>query len=416
MKKILKIVLVSIITIILSAMTGLFLNTISFSINSDVYSQREEKAIELLSTEGKYPELFKWATSNLDNVTDFVIITTSTYSGSETPIEKALLDYRWNNTDPIDDIEIYYANKDNSKYIVEYPRYWHGYLPILRVLLLIFNYGTIRIINFILQILLVILVMFLLFKRDKRLVIPFLLLYFILMPIVLGKCLQYSSCFYVIIISSIIVIKCKPKNLWYIFLLTGILTSYFDLLTYPLATLGIPLVLFISLNKCDTLKEYIKILVIASLGWCIGYLGMWFCKWLLVTVFTETNLIADAINQIFYRMGSTKKGNQNVDVVKMILFNVFSILKNPASILGILSCVLLLVIKRKQIRLAEIVPFLLISLLPFIWYLVVKNHSDLHTFMTHKILAISLFAMMCYCSMLLPEGRKQVQPEEQLNK
>lgn len=46
------------------------------------------------------------------------------------------------------------------------------------------------------------------------------------------------------------------KNVLYLFLISGILTAFFDLLTYPIASLGIPLVIFlIALNHEHKLKE-----------------------------------------------------------------------------------------------------------------------------------------------------------------
>ena len=50
----------------------------------------------------------------------------------------------------------------------------------------------------------------------------------------------------------------KLKNKYgYFFLIIGMMTSFFDLLTYPVATFGIPIILFFILEN-KSLKEGIK--------------------------------------------------------------------------------------------------------------------------------------------------------------
>lgn len=96
----------------------------------------------------------------------------------------------------------------------DYPRYWHGYVLILRPLLYIMNYGDIRVLNCFFQIALFVLTALLLWKRleKKRYILALLTSYVLLMPVALLFSLQYSWIFYVIF-GGILFVICKNEIL-----------------------------------------------------------------------------------------------------------------------------------------------------------------------------------------------------------
>lgn len=61
-----------------------------------------------------------------------------------------------------------YLDQDRGLTLTSYERYWHGYLVVLKPLLLVFNYGQIRILNGIVMAILVLLILRQLWKRDLR--------------------------------------------------------------------------------------------------------------------------------------------------------------------------------------------------------------------------------------------------------
>ena len=89
--------------------------------------------------------------------------------------------------------------------------------------------------------------------------------------------LQYSFIFIVTLISMIAVLIVykykKQKFIPIIFFITGALATYFDLLTYPLVTLGMPIVLVALLESRRKTKLLDQILLSIKLGvmWAIGY-------------------------------------------------------------------------------------------------------------------------------------------------
>lgn len=73
------------------------------------------------------------------------------------------------------------------------------------------------------------------------------------------------------------------------FLIIGMLTSFFDFLTYPLFTLGMPLILISVLGTFSSVQKLCDI-VKNSIFWGIGYGGMWCGKWMVGSILTGDNL------------------------------------------------------------------------------------------------------------------------------
>lgn len=117
------------------------------------------------------------------------------------------------------------------------------------------------------------------------LIVPYVMFYLCLCPIALMMSLQFSAIFYVTNISCVImmaVYEKKQANIWIIFLVSGICTSFFDLLTYPLIALFIPLIICLCLGGDKKICKYIKgcITVLFKLGnWIYRYvvwkMDMW---------------------------------------------------------------------------------------------------------------------------------------------
>ena len=67
--------------------------------------------------------------------------------------------------------------------------------------------------------------------------------------------LQYSPVFYISVISTLFVFLKYDRyreRIFFIFLVSGMLTSFFDLLTYPLLTWGMPALWLILIKEEGT--------------------------------------------------------------------------------------------------------------------------------------------------------------------
>ena len=190
----------------------------------------------------------------------------------------------------------------------------------------------------------------------------------------------------------------KENNRYYLlFTLIGILTVYFDLLTYPVVTLGVSLITMLLVNK-----KSIKDVILCSLSWTLGYLGMWLGKWAIASLLTNTNVIEDAINSITIR--SSNLDNSGISVSFIDVMNIFkeSIHDTPMVVLGILSIAIIalymIINKYKPVINKEyfvsIVPFAVVMIIPYAWAFVIRNHFVTHQFLEYRTMAISVLAKL----------------------
>lgn len=202
-------------------------------------------------------------------------------------------------------------------------------------------------------------------------------------------------------ISSIIValIGDKIKNIYLPMFIIGMIVSFVDFLTVPIISLGLPLTVYFLImqkNKKYTVKETIKIIVIVSINWGLGYLLTWVMKWIIVDVLYNKDLIATAIGQVIYR--TVEENDEGfIETVKettiLIKYNIIYIAIG-STVLTIIRAI----INRKRLknikeRLIEILPFAVIMLMPFAWYLVFVEHSNQHVPFTYRALLLLLTSL-----------------------
>lgn len=169
-----------------------------------------------------------------------------------------------------------------------------------------------------------------------------------------------------------------------------------DFLTYPLAALGMPLLMVMILKNENERSTNCKAVIKSAVYWSIGYFGMWILKWGLATVVLNENIFENAI-------GAAKdRTSQMIDDIyysrmEVIITNIKVMLKRPYFFVLLVSvwyCMKRkLTIQKDSLR--RIVPYILVFLMPFVWYMVMFNHSWLHFWFTYRSLCISIFAFQC---------------------
>ena len=291
--------------------------------------------------------------------------------------------------------------------IVDYPRYWHGFLVFLKPALFFLTYKKILFFNTILQATIFLFICFLMIRRSlSYYVAPYLITYLMLMPEALARCLQFSTCYYLFSLSIIFLLivpdRIRDKHATLVFFYIGMLTSYFDFLTYPLVTLGLP-ALFLVLMQ----KQQMKILRLIKIifAWFIGYLGMWTSKWIVASLFLGKNVIVDALDKVALRVSNTSVvSDVDFTISRSVVENYRFFSFTPATLLFFLFLfVIIFLIVRKIKSIASVsykrlLPYVLISIMPIVWLSFVLNHSCVHVFFTNKICSISIMAIMFGCA------------------
>lgn len=289
---------------------------------------------------------------------------------------------------------------------VEYARYWHGYLVVLKPLLLLTSFNTIRLLNSALQLWLVgCIVMAFCRKNAMSLAKGFLVSVPFLFFVSTYASLSLSICFYIMALSLLIQLRFDPlfcnKN-WYLFffLAVGMATSYFDLLTYPLVTLVFPLCVYIYLHG-EKIGSDLQKVGQYSLQWFAGYMGLWASKWILADWFTGSSIVQDAVSTLMTRTGSAAGYSRMIGFISVLQKNIHPYGNWCYVILAAIALVMLLSQMPKQrIRLRSLqkaVPYMFLALYPLIWFFVAQNHSEQHWQFTCRIFACSVFAAYAGC-------------------
>lgn len=406
LKKIFGTTVKTLLILIFSVIIGVGLLILVYSIPDKYAKKHVADSVSTVKTEGRYPNMFPWAWSKLDSFTDSLMMLTASYDGKEPVLEKALLAYRYEKDDmePNDVLVAYFQNDENVS-STTYARYWHGYLVILKPLLSIMGYDLIRILNLLIQTAISILLVYLMYKkRLNSYIIPYILALLSIMPPAIAWSLQYSAIFYIFSLGSVILVLKNEK--WkgtryhvYLFLILGILTSYTDLLTYPIVTFGIPAVFYLCMNEERRIRDNIYNIITLLFYWGVGYIGMWAGKWIVASLLTEQNVIHDALYSLTIRSSLKDSYGAGFSLFEVLFRNIGIYMLNPISIAMIIFVIVFgIKIHKEQTGkkfLKYLKEFLLLLVLPFIWYLVVSNHSYIHCWFTYRDIVIFTFAGMC---------------------
>ena len=250
---------------------------------------------------------------------------------------------------------------------------------------------------------------------EKALAIPFFGMYLFLTPLALFSSMQFSPCFYLMLLTSMALVGLRAylndtrRNC--LFLIVGILTAFFDLLTYPFVTLGIPLITYLAVDKeCrENWKKSIKDIVFYSVSWGIGYVGMWGAKWVAASVLTDENVIMDAVNQVKFRSGHYEQGRSFLTTLKLNFdaCNMKSIwVVLIALALFLLACVILN-FRRNGIKLLPVTAVILVvSLYPFLWYYLTMHHSSDNSYFTWREYSICVYGVLTALAVNMGLSRK----------
>lgn len=256
MKKILKLFLILCISILVGTLLLLIVNTLP----NDKMKKHILESVPIMESEGDYPEQIPgYISSRLDNYTDAIMLVSTAHKAETSLVDRTINMYRVSYKDKRPpEVLAAFGKGDEGYTISSYSRYWHGYQVILKLLLLILNYQEIRYINMCLQNIIISFAVITLWKKDLKLYIaPYLIMIYSLMPVSTALSLQFSTIFYLMNVASIILLNKFEKfeaegNTLIFFLCVGIVTSFFDFLTYPLITLGVPLTFYFVLSSQNT--------------------------------------------------------------------------------------------------------------------------------------------------------------------
>lgn len=283
---------------------------------------------------------------------------------------------------------------------IEYARYWHGYLVFLRPLLLLFDFNTMQVISAVIFGLFTVMLGYLIYRKINIFVaIALIVSLFTADVFTAGVSLNAITPFYIAVIASIILLLKfdKIKDKFIIFFIIGSITAYLDLLTTPLVTLGIPMTLYFLLmqkQKEMSIKEIIIEFIKIVLAWGIAYALTTFVKWVIVDVLYNREVVVNSMQEFFYRTGNTLEKSK-FEMICITLVKNFNLMgKSTLYIILITISILLVLLTKFQVKEAKetkLFIYVIISLMPLVWYAVLLNHSVVHAFFTYRNICLITF-------------------------
>lgn len=204
-------------------------------------------------------------------------------------------------------------------------------------------------------------------------------------------------------------------------LLSGIVTAYVDLLTFPMLSFTVPLVFVWMLRspKRRDAKGLLSDLSLCAACWMVGYAGMWAGKWLIVRIVLGETAAADILSVIRFRSGTDYLGHSMSRILplqknlRLIVSQTYPMLL-AAAYLGARAW--------RRARLPRVhggprqapacLALLAIALVPAIWILFTANHAAAHDWYTYRNVVGSVFALLTLCACLCKRAAVPAAPTE----
>lgn len=406
------------ITLLLSAIIGLTLLIIVYLLPVERIKVNLNDCTQIyLSESDQYELVPDYRSAILDNTTDTTMLAEAAFK-TGSPLSDSLLCPRISieGLDPIYSLLGYLNGDSENVNITTYSRYWHGYLIFLKPFLSLFDFADLRMFNLLLSLLGAFILLLSMWNNPLlKQYTPAMIAVFLFWNLgCLGLCLQYLSCYNIAVWFTILIIHTFPQvnsksnHVFLLFCIIGVFTSYFDFLTYPIVTLGIPLSVYALLyfspahfNSATTCKNILHHILLCAC-WAVGYIGMWFEKWVIGSLLSNENVIKDGLQNVITRTGSVATVDSPLPSrFEAVLYIVrVSTFKWTYLILFItLLCFILVIKKRKQrsstIATHNITLFmilLIIGFFPLFWYFIAANHSYIHIRLVCRALGVTIFA------------------------
>lgn len=409
---------------VLLGLVALFwaLLTLAYCIPANAIKPHLEESYRIIASEDVYPASYVSSGISLDNFTVVVMLSEAAQCGGNPILDSLRSPCYLDNESMLDALQKSIEGESNR----DYTRYWHGYLILLKPLLVFLNVQEIRLLfQTVFLVLLGIasvalarsmnrkgiaiaialcLSMGLVGGADASATLPI----FFSFAIALGALIWIAS-----LPESQLIKTCKraetptsrPESTLLIgFMVIGALTVFFDFLDNPIITLGMPLVALVCRTGSSiSLPQLLKICLICSLFWAIGYGGIWLSKWVLASIALGSNVIESAVNSIAIRSGMQnetgileKASNAIAANYRLLGITQWLLVVELAAVLA--SLIVMFFSRadraRTKVIIRNIVVLLILSTIPLIWYAATSNHSMIHAhIIAYRTLVVQVFAL-----------------------
>lgn len=386
--------------------------------------------IDLLTAETLYPnQSFLGSEYKRDNYTDALMMNISMIDENG-PVNSTIRarHYTPDANNPVGSLAARVEAGPGVELTHSYIRYWQGYVSVLRPAFLLVTYSGWRIAN---ALVLLALMVGCVVQIGRRVswgsAVVFALTMVAVAPPVIFSSLQFSTVYYLALLGVLAVLYLAdryPYHRWDIelFLGLGIATAFFDFLTAPVLTLGIPFAVLLARRLATGSADRDSAesdgggawmpAVRTIPAWGIGYVGFWAVRWVTNAIFIDPNALNDIMGAIAQRSGSAAEAAMAIgDRFTVIGLNVSQLL--PHGLMPVDQTTFLAAAdggKSALFTIAFLVlaawvglgalsgslrwsaarswPLLIVAALPIWWTLFAANHSLNHYFFTFRNMSL----------------------------
>ncbi|MCL2739773.1 MAG: hypothetical protein FWE47_01060 [Oscillospiraceae bacterium] len=363
----------------------ILLLTLVSAIPQSAIKNNVEKSAIYMQEIGDRPEIRdneKWV---LDIVTDVNMINIAYYLNSYDAFRAGLWGKYYNNPAPCFAYALHEAITEGYAPNKIYPRYWHGYLVFLKPALMIFSYGGLRIMMHILFYALFATILYLLYKRINW---KASLAFFVTMTAstfwLLPLNMQYVNVYFILFFSLTWLLWKQREVTPLPFMIIGMLTSFFDLLTAPGITFVIFATVAVALQKEQSIWKQLLNFLMWGTAWSVGYLAFWACKWIIADHVFNNGTFQDAKGVIKYRTNMAHNQKPIIQVLKVNAGFIFYKWWTPIYA----AVAIFMAAMWNRVKGIGVWPFaVLLTLVPPAWIIITKSHAQIHDIFTYRTLA-----------------------------
>lgn len=375
---------------------------------------------------GGYPRAFHIQSKafQLDYYTDSIMLNLAYEVDAREPLHAAMADSE--TVSALDQPPLLMLGRlafDQDIQRLSYARYWHGYLVYLRPLLVWFDHTAILMILGGALAVMTLLLLHTLFRADRALALPLAAGLVLTNIATVVQSLQLVQTYLIAVAFSLWMARTRRRSAsfhTFVFLLAGGVTAFFDVLTAPLMTWGLPLLVLLHVLHRERLlpdaRRGLALIARSAAAWSYAYVGCWASKWVLASVILRRDVLADAFEQIAFRAGSRGTNvSQMVDALvgftvpvrfSAPLVNVGALLEWDNRSRLILNCGLyaalalgavafLAAFRKRTLEGGWLVLLALVAAGPYAWYAVTAEHAARHYWFTYRSQVITIAALGC---------------------
>lgn len=369
--------------------------------------------------------------TNRDNYADCILLNVMYHISDEDTFRSLIRASYYNPELEEVNVSFYDSIREVQEPNVDYFRYWHGSMVLIRPLFMLTGIEGTRLILGGTVCLLVVAAALILWRlRAKAAAIVYLVANVLIQVWMCLFCIEYVTTFLVanaVLLAELYLFSKRKdqeqlrKQVMRLLAVSGVVTCFVDFLTTETLTVTIPLLFLMILlyesGELRSTKEELKYLVGCGVTWGLSYAGMFLLKWLLAVGVLGVQAFGEAMAAAGERIGGTVYlGNTNLDPEAGAFERIIGLLyrnqgclfpfKDEMSMgaamwlfIGVcfvcFSVVYLL--RPAKCSLSIVGLCLLLGAVPYLRYLVLQNHAYIHYFFTYRAQLVTVTAIG-YCT------------------